>query len=273
MFTLRVGEIAVTALSDGYIDFEARRVLPDVPEDVWAARPEGIVGDDLRCWVTSYLIRAGNRVVLVDTGIGPRLLERWRGNCGALPQALTEAGVAPADVDTVICTHLHADHIGWNTVEQDGELRPTFPRARYLVHRAEWPRWQDSDDFSIARSVWPLLASGHLEWQDGEGEAAPGVHPLATPGHTPGHISVLVYDRGEGAVITGDAAHHPLELEHPDWSPTFDADRAQSAETRRALVERIEDEGLVVLGGHFPPPHAGRLVRVQARSVYEPLSR
>jgi glyoxylase-like metal-dependent hydrolase (beta-lactamase superfamily II) len=271
MKAITCGALSILPLSDGYIDLNLVRAFPGVQAAAWQAWPESVVGENLRCWLTSYLIRAGEQMILVDTGLGPRLTDSWRGEYGTLPRSLADAGVAPEQIDTVVTTHLHADHLGWNCEERDGVLQPTFPRARYVVHKDEWPRWADSDDRSIARCVRPLLAAGRLEWLDEEGDLVPGVRLLATPGHTPGHVSVLVYDRGEGAVVTGDASHHPAQIEHPEWSPTFDADPARAAQSRTALVERIEAEGLAVLGGHYPPPHAGRVLRVEQRRVYRPV--
>jgi glyoxylase-like metal-dependent hydrolase (beta-lactamase superfamily II) len=124
----------------------------------------------------------------------------------------------------------------------------------------------------VRRSVKPLAETGQLELVEDGHEPAPGVRLLATPGHTAGHVGILVYGQGEGGIIAGDIAHHPMEFEHPEWSPRFDADPAQAARTRTTLVERAEAEGLLVLGGHLPPPHAGRIVRVEQRRVYQPLS-
>ncbi len=269
---LRFGEVAVRTVSDGHLLLDLDGFFPNALIAEFRAYGAGLEGPDkLRCPLTSFVIETAGKTVLVDTGLG-NFLGRFEGACGTLPVELAAAGIAPERVDAAVFTHLHPDHVGWNCTERDGAYIPTFPNARYVVHRPEWERWKDVEAGYIRRHVLPLARAGQLDLVEDGFEPAPGVRLLSTPGHTAGHISVLVYGGGEGAVITGDAAHHPLELEHPDWSPSADDDREQSARSRAALVDRIEEEGLTVLGGHFPAPHAGRLVRVESRRVYKPLA-
>lgn len=277
MQTLRFGDYIVDAISDGCIYFDPMGFFPDVPQNEvsHACAAHGLgPGEKFGCYLTSYLIRRPGRTILVDTGVGPDQ-GRFQGTVGLLPAALAVAGVETEEVDTVLFTHLHVDHVGWNFTEYEGGQRPTFPNARYLINRVEWERWSGFESNAINQSVKPLADTGQLELVGDGYEPAPGVRLLATPGHTAGHIGILIYGQrdgqGEGGIIAGDIAHHPMELEHPDWSPRFDDDRAQAARTRAALVERAEAEGLVVLGGHLPPPHAGRIVRVEQRRVYQPL--
>ena len=271
MPTLSVGTARIEAVSDGYLDEEREHFFPDLAATAFAAHPEALVDGKLRFPLTSYLIRTSGRTVLVDTGLGPRLRGGRAGVTGLLPGALTALGVAPEQVDTVLFTHLHFDHVGWNCVEREGGWAPRFPNARYLIHRPEWERWSTESFRYLAEQVQPLFQTHHVQLIDDGCEPVPGVQVLNTPGHTAGHISILVYSSGEGGVITGDAAHTPLELEQPDCSPAIDEDPAQSAASRSMLVQRIEAEGLLVLGGHFPPPHAGRVLRVGPRRVYQPL--
>jgi glyoxylase-like metal-dependent hydrolase (beta-lactamase superfamily II) len=269
--TLSIGAVRVDALSDGYLDEDRATFFPTLPASDFADHPEAFVDGRLRFPLTSYLIRTDGRTVLVDTGLGPRMRGGRSGVTGLLPGALAALGVTPEQIDTVLFTHLHFDHVGWSCVERDGTWSPRFPNARYLIRRPEWERWSAESYRYLEEHVRPLLRSHQAELVDDGCEPAPGVRMLDTPGHTPGHVSVLVYSRGEGGVITGDAAHTPLELERPECSPAIDEDPAQSAASRTMLVERIEAEGLMVLGGHFPPPNAGRLLRVGPRRVYQPL--
>jgi glyoxylase-like metal-dependent hydrolase (beta-lactamase superfamily II) len=188
-----------------------------------------------------------------------------------LMDSLAAREVRPDQVDAVLMTHMHPDHVGWNCTEVNGELRPTFPNARYVSTPAEWKRWVTVEAGFVLRHLLPLEAAGQLDLVEDGYEPAPGVSLLATPGHTPGHVSVLVYGGGEGAVITGDLMHHPIEVEHPDWSPSADDDPDLSARSRLALVERVEAEGLTLLGGHFPEgQHAGRVLRVEGRRRFRP---
>lgn len=272
MPTFNLGTATIDALSDGHLDEELGRFFPGVPASAFAAHPEALAGTCVRFPLTSYLIRAAGRTVLVDTGLGPRMRGGRAGVAGLLPGALAALGVPPERIDTVLFTHLHFDHVGWNCVERDGAWTPMFANARYVVRRTEWERWSVESHNYLEQQVRPLLAGGHVELVDDGHEAAPGVSLLDTPGHTAGHVSVLVYSGGEGGVITGDAAHTPLEVEQPELSPAADEDPARSADSRRQLVERIEAEGLLIMGGHFPPPSMGRLLRVEQRRVYRPLS-
>ena len=272
MQTLHFGDITIDALSDGYLDLAIEGFFPDAPAETWKRYPESVVGDKLRCALTTYLIRTGGRAVLVDTGLGPRI-GRWDGVAGQLPGSLKAAGIRPEQVDVVIATHLHADHVGWNCTEvSGGRFQPTFPNAQYIVDRHEWEYWDATGARYLDRTIRPLFETNQLNLVEDGYEPASGITLLSTPGHTAGHISVLVFAGGEGAVVTGDAAHHPIEIEHPDWSPGMDQDRELSAHSRTVLVDRVEAEGLTLLGGHFPAPHAGRVVRVEHRRVYQPLT-
>lgn len=271
MQRLTFGSITVEALSDGELGLPLATMFPAA--DIEAFRRHGGVdaAGIATALLTTFVIRTGGRLILVDTGIGPDLggLARFgfSGEVGFLPGALAKAGIDPNAVDTVVSTHLHGDHIGWNTTGQDGAAKPTFPNARYVVTRTEWEhRATVAGAESVARSLTPIEAAGQLTLVDDGHEVAPGVSLLATPGHTPGHVSVLVMGgRGEGGVITGDAAHHPAEMEAPEIVAAFDADPVVSSASRAALVARAEAEGLTVMGGHFPPPTAGKVVRVGQR--------
>lgn len=270
MQTRRIGSATVLALSDGRLIFDPAQQFPGMPVELLAAHG----GIEQGRWVaplTTFVVSIGGTTVVIDTGLGPSL-GRFTGETGALPAALRLAEVDCARVDRVVLTHLHADHVGWNLSDVQGEPRPTFPNARYICTRAEWDFWRDSPAGYIARCVKPLVESGQMELVEDGHEPAAGVRLLATPGHTPGHVSVLLYDGGEGAVITGDALYNPAQLEQPQWSSASDTDPALSARSRATLADRIADEGLVVLGGHFPPPQAGRLLRVEQRCIFQPLT-
>ena len=269
MQTIRLGSITIDAVSDGELGLPIAMMLPGA--DVAAASALG--GIDAKgialAPLTTFIIRAGGRVILVDTGVGPSLkgfedMDAGR-PVGLLPAALAGAGVTPESVDFVVSTHLHGDHIGWNTLTTDGVSTPMFPRARYVITRVDWEnRATIAGNGATARSLAPLEAAGQLMLIDDDGHAVvPGVELLFTPGHTPGHTSILVREGGSGAVITGDAAHHPIEMEDPDLKAVFDSDPDQAVRSRHALVARIEAEGLTVLGGHFPAPTAGQIVRVE----------
>lgn len=271
MQTLTFGAITVDALSDGEIGLPLENMFPGVDAELFRVHggisPEGATLAPL----TTFVVRTAGRLILVDTGMGPDLSPLARfgfsGTVGLLPAALAAAGVEADNVDDVVFTHLHSDHIGWNTVLRDSSHEPMFPRARYIVTRTEWEhRARTAGRESAERCLAPVELSGQLTLVDDGHEVAPGVSLLATPGHTPGHTSVLVMgSSGEGGIITGDAAHHPAELENPELTPAFDFDPAQSAKSRLALVERAEAAGLIIMGGHFPAPTAGTIVKVEQK--------
>lgn len=271
MEQLRFGSITVDALTDGEIACPLVQMFGEVDAELFRVHGGLTEAEHLSALLTTFVIRTAGKLVLVDTGMGPDIAPLARfgftGAVGGLPDSLAEARVDPASVDAVVSTHLHSDHIGWNTVDENGKRRPMFPNARYVVTRTEWEhRSTVAGPKVTAHSLDPLEASGQLTLADDGYEVAPGVSLFATPGHTPGHTSVLVMGgNGEGGIITGDAAHHPAEMENPDLSPLYDSDPVQSAVSRRALVERAEAEGLVVMGGHFPAPTAGKVVRVGER--------
>jgi glyoxylase-like metal-dependent hydrolase (beta-lactamase superfamily II) len=165
----------------------------------------------------------------------------------------------------VVCTHLHTDHVGWNTRLVDERWVPTFSNARTQVARAEWEHWQSEDDPTMKRtlgdSVQPLFDADLVDLVDTDHEVTEGVRFEPTPGHTPGHVAVRISSRGEEAVITGDLVHHPAQFALPGWRCVADTDPALANQTRRAFMERYADTPTLVIGTHFAGPTAGRLVR------------
>jgi glyoxylase-like metal-dependent hydrolase (beta-lactamase superfamily II) len=219
--------------------------------------------------IHTFVIQAPDLTVLVDTCVGN---DKDRG--GQRPfhmmrtsflDDLTAAGVPPESVDVVLCTHLHVDHVGWNTRLDGGRWVPTFPRARYLFARREWEHWsserRDDTQRVIADSVQPVLDAGLAELVDMEHHVSPELWLEPTPGHTPGHVSVHLKSADDEAVITGDLMHHPVQMAEPQWASHFDSDPDAARKTRRAFCERYADGPVTVLGTHFHAPTAGRVVR------------
>ncbi|MGW7255240.1 MBL fold metallo-hydrolase [Streptomyces sp. NPDC054834] len=251
-------------------------LLPDATPDVvtgqdWLrphfADDEGI----LRLDSHSFAFTLGGLRILVDTGIGngkERANPAWHNLDTDYLQRLTAAGFAPDTIDLVLLTHLHADHVGWNTQEVNGEWVPTFPNARHLTSRTEREFWAGYDMDEARRqmfrdSVIPVEQAGLLDLIDvpAEGvDVAPGLRLLPTPGHTPGHIAVELNSRGQTALITGDCIHHPVQLAHPAIGACVDIDPEQSEASRRDLLGTLADTDTLVLGTHFAPPTAGRVI-------------
>jgi glyoxylase-like metal-dependent hydrolase (beta-lactamase superfamily II) len=167
----------------------------------------------------------------------------------------------------VLCTHLHVDHVGWNTMLVDGQWRSTFPNARYLIGRKEFDHWQGHGpanargDDPFSDSVKPVFEAGLVDFVESDRAICPEIRLEPTPGHTPGHVSVRISSKGEEALITGDVMHHPCQMAHPEWPSAADGDPAQARATRQALLDRCAGAPLLVIGTHFAGPTAGRVVR------------
>ncbi|MFK8905704.1 MBL fold metallo-hydrolase [Streptomyces sp. YS-3] len=219
----------------------------------------------------SFAFFVGGVRVLVDTGIGngkERANPAWHNLQTDFPARLAAAGYSPDSVDLVILTHLHADHVGWNTREANGEWVPTFSNARYLTSRTEREFWASYDMEEPRKqmfrdSVIPVEEAGLLDLIDvpeGGVEIAPGLRLIPTPGHTPGHLAVELTSRGQTALITGDCLHHPVQLAQPTISACVDIDPAQSTASRRKLLASLADTTTLLLGTHFAPPTAGHVI-------------
>jgi glyoxylase-like metal-dependent hydrolase (beta-lactamase superfamily II) len=209
--------------------------------------------------------------VLVDTGIGngkERANQAWHNLRTDFLERLTAAGFPPDSVDLVILTHLHADHVGWNTRQVNGEWVPTFPNARYLTSRAEREFWatydmEEAREQMFRDSVIPVEQAGLLSTVDVPhkgAEISPGLRLIPTPGHTPGHVAVELTSQEETALISGDCVHHPVQLAHPVIGACVDIDPRQSEATRRELLGSLAGTDTLLLGTHFAPPTAGRVV-------------
>ena len=272
--SLTVGTVQVTAVCDVTADFPAplARAFPQVEAAAWAPwrrRHPGAFGDGdrwrLRDWC--FVVRARDRVVLVDTGVGGPGVPgaTWIGTPGRLPAELPAAGVEPDEIDLVVLTHLHLDHIGWNLAWDGDRPRPRFPRARYLVQRADWELFAtggDEDDrAAFDRCVAPLQALGVAELLDGDRTLDAELTLLHTPGHTPGSQSLLVSSGTDAALLWGDVANHPAQIGRPDWGPRSDLQPEVARRTRRRLLDRIETEAMWLVPAHFPETF-GTIARV-----------
>jgi glyoxylase-like metal-dependent hydrolase (beta-lactamase superfamily II) len=215
--------------------------------------------------VQAVLVEAPGLKLVVDTCIGndkPRRMTRGIGLKTGFLQRLESAGWSRDDVDAVVCTHLHIDHIGWNTMLEDGRWVPTFPRARYLMSRREYEFWaQDKEDdeqvVAMGDSVQPLFDAGLVQLVEPDHVLSPEVRLLPSPGHTPGHVSVAIESQGRRAVITGDMMHHPCQIARPELLARFDSDHAGALATRRRLLAEWVDQPVLVVGTHFVAPAAG----------------
>jgi len=276
-----IGDVTVTRITETINEMEAHMLLEgartsDIAALPWL-KPHFVTPDHrLVLSIHALVIEAPGRRIVVDTCIGndkERLWPNISGLDGPFLQSMRRAGFAPETVDTVLCTHLHVDHVGWNTMLVDGEWVPTFPNARYLVERGELAYWQrgqdvfDGNGWNVVQeqafddSVAPLLAAGLIDPVDADHRICPQVRLVPTPGHSPGHVSVHIASQGMEAYITGDLCHHPCQLAHTGWSLDLDFDKAMARSTRERFLAGVEGRDVLVIGTHWAGPSAGYVRR------------
>ncbi len=280
MQTWQVGDVKVTQIVElVFTGLDA--FLPDAtPEAVlpieWLRphfiTPEGV----LRFSIHALVIDTGARKIIVDTCVGndkPRdVFPDWHMLQTGFLEDLASAGYPRESIDTVLCTHLHLDHVGWNTMLEGGQWVPTFPNARYLLERSEFayvaqeaeaedvePWLRDMNRAVMADSIRPVVDAGLIDLVDADHRLCEEVRLMPTPGHTIGHGSVHIASRGESALITGDFIHHPCQLAHPEWSVTTDYDPSDSVSTRERVFAELADGPTLVIGTHWPEPTAGKI--------------
>ena len=285
--TITVGEVSLTALLDIDVAFPIGidQVFTGLAPDDWeinrARYPEAFSSDGgWRYVVTCYLLRTGDRCVLVDTGCGSSALAfpSFIGVGGALAGSLTAIGVSAEEVDTVVITHIHPDHVGGVLASGAGDPSPAFPRARYLVPRLDWDAWsrpEVQEAFPVpyvGDTIAPLIEQGAVDLVDGDHRLSPQLTLLPTPGHTPGSTSLLIDSGGERAMLVGDVWLHPSQVTDPALACAFDMDAEVARTTRAAMAQRIAEEAMTMGACHFPEPF-GQLVRLEGRHHWMPVRR
>jgi glyoxylase-like metal-dependent hydrolase (beta-lactamase superfamily II) len=263
-----IGDVRVTKVVEHELPIPLNGLLKDVPAG--AAERHGWLKPDFlddaglcRLSIHGLVIDTGERRILVDTCVG-NLREGlvFPPAESTFIDSLAAAGYAIEDIDTVVCTHLHFDHVGWNTRLVDGKWVVTFTNARYLIGRVEWEHWSvtDGDYSNVGDTVRPVVESGAADLVEVDHQICPQVRLVPTPGHTPGHVSVVIESGGQRAVITGDMAHHPLQFAEPEIGAPADSDSSLAAKTRRIFLAERAHDGALVIGTHFGGPTAGRVV-------------
>jgi glyoxylase-like metal-dependent hydrolase (beta-lactamase superfamily II) len=282
MQALRFGDIQVSRLVEAEgPGFYPGFMLPEHDEAAFAAELGWLqphwhhaATGRLIMSVHSYVIRTAHHTILVDTCVGNDKSRPstppWHNQRTDFLERLTAAGVPPESVDVVLCTHLHVDHVGWNTRLQDGRWVPTFPNARYLFHKDEYAYWEQrqepeggsagSGDGCFADSVLPVMEAGQAVLVGGDHAIDDNLWLEPTPGHSPGHVCLNLQAGGGRAVFSGDLMHHPVQCAWPEWNSRFCHDPAQSRATRQRFVDRHADRDVIVLAAHFAKPTAGRIV-------------
>jgi len=266
----KIGEITVDRLIESeYPWAPALEFLPTLTPDLLAENRNWMrpVALDDRDWLVlcfqSYVLRTPHHTILVDTCIGndknrPNT-PKWHMKADqAYMHALAAAGLSVLDVDIVMCTHLHVDHVGWNTRLENGQWVPTFPRARYLFAKQEFAYWSEQNArtpvLPFADSVLPIVEAGRHELVSSAHALDDHIRLMPTPGHTPDHFSVVIGRGRDEAMIVGDLIHSPLQARYPEISMRADVDPGQAAATRRSFLERYCDSSTVCCTAHFPSP-------------------
>jgi glyoxylase-like metal-dependent hydrolase (beta-lactamase superfamily II) len=277
---MKLGEVAITPVVEiGRSSFATASMLPDSRADAIAAhytwlKPhffDEAVGD-LGSRIQTYLVKTPEHTIVIDTCVGNDKRREgsalWHMRAGGYLDDLAAAGVTPEQVDFVVCTHLHVDHVGWNTRFVDGRWVPTFPRARYIVAGEEWEYWRHEKDECIVDSVMPVVEHGQVDLVESDHALGRWLRFEPSPGHTPGHVSVRLETSAGRAVFSGDLMHRVVQVAEPQWSSIFCADPMRAAVTRRDFVERYADSGVLVLAAHFPRP--GYIVREGGGTRFTP---
>ena len=272
----RVGDVEVARIVEvNAFEDDISMLLPDAtPEFVqqypWLCPHFATKDGKMILSFQAFVLRSRGKAFMIDTCIGNdrhREFDVFTNMQTSFLQDLRDAGFPPEQIAGVLCTHLHFDHVGWNTQKVDGRWVPTFPQARYYFGHKEFAHWKHLRDTGgyhhvdhLVDSVDPVLEAGLVDFIDPDFLLTDEVSLIPTPGHTPGHVSVLIRSRGEEAVITGDMMHHPIQLAVPTTHGRFDMDQAQGAKTRVEFIDRFANKPTLVIGSHFSDPTAGHIV-------------
>ncbi len=262
--SLVVGDVRLTLIPDGYHRCDPTTTFVGSTQDHWDAHRH-LLDDRGRVVMTMGALLAelpGGERVLIDLGFGPRTvilaelaMEFWGGR---LVSSLAKVGLQPDDVDTVLYSHLHIDHVGWTTDREHDGL--TFDRARHVMMRSEWEHWRTRPGAGGPTERDIAVLADRVELVDGESEVMPGITLVPTPGHTPGHCSFLVVSGTDRAVVLGDAIHCPLQITHPEWAFVADDNPEAAKRARDRLLRELDEPETVVVGPHFPDAVFGRVL-------------
>ncbi len=267
-----VGKVKITKIVELETVGSTRFILPlasneEIQKLPWLIPHFATEEGRLKMSIHSLVVETPTRRIVVDTGLGNdkegRKVPTWNNRTEPFLEKMTAAGFPPDSIDTVLCTHLHVDHVGWNTRLVGGKWVPTFTNARYVFGKIEYDYWKahsDSPEHAAVfnDSVKPIADAGLTDLVASDQKLCDEITLIPTPGHSPGHMSIHIVSDGQQALLTGDAAHHPCQMTHLDWSSTADSDPKQSAVTRRELFGRFADQPTLVIGGHYNAGHLKR---------------
>jgi glyoxylase-like metal-dependent hydrolase (beta-lactamase superfamily II) len=268
MESVRIGEVEVIALNDMTPPLrDPEDFFPDIPLADWGPhKEENLIEGKIQLYYACFALRTQGKIIMVDTGIGPGPHHHRGGHRGDLLHEMQLKGLDPEDVELVVHTHLHHDHIGWNVSGDGGSgFRATFPNARYLVPRNDWNYFTQpailEENQAVKDCVLPLEGLGVMELVDSGVAINSQLSTTPTPGHTPGHVNVLIESEGQKGAIVGDMIHLKVEVDNPNWCPGADVDKPTSRESRKSMLTRFAAENYIVAACHFwPEDHFGRVV-------------
>jgi len=270
----RIGAVTVTKIVELEVTGGSRFLLPQATyEEIlpieWLQPDFADERGRLKMSIHALVVETPGRRIIVDICLGNdkenRRIPTWNQTQTSFLADLAAAGYARETIDTVVCTHLHVDHVGWNTMLVDGHWVPTFPKARYLMGRVEYRHWttqREREDMAVvlADSVAPVWAAGLVDLVETDHRICDEISLVPTPGHTPGHVSLRIASMGEEALITGDFMHHPCQIARPDWSSTADSDPAEARLTRERMLTGLADTSILVICTPFAGRTAGHIV-------------
>ena len=277
----KVGDVKITRRNEGE-RAGPMFVVPDaIPENIikmpWLQPYFSDSEGNTIVSVHALVIETKEKCIIVDTCLGndkERHIPSWNNLQTKFLEDLESAGYKTDDIDTVLCTHLHTDHVGWNTILVDDKWEPTFKKADYLFGREEWNYTEKQlgnplyAEF-INDSIIPIIDSGLVKFVELDEKICEEITLEPTLGHTPGHVSIKIFSNGEKAAITGDFLHHPCQMEKLDWISSADWDPELAKETRRRKLLNYADEKTLVFGTHFASPSAGYVVKKDYHFIFE----
>ena len=271
----QIGEVSVTCITELLLPVEYYEKYPFMPE----ARPEALQEipwlypnfvspeGELLISIQALLVQTKSFNLLVDTCIGndkPRKITANQALSTEFLHDLAATGCDRKAINYVVCTHLHVDHVGWNTMKVQDRWQPTFPNARYLLGRDEYDYWSKSESEDqmpvMEDSIAPIFEAELVDLVETNHRISDEIRLVPTAGHTPGHVSVVIESTGEIALITGDMMHHPCQIARPHWTVSFDEDQEVAARCRANILKELADSRTLVIGTHFAAPTAGKVV-------------
>ena len=249
-------------------------MFPTTDSHDWEPYHDALEDCQLQLYYGHFYLRSMGKTIMVDTGMGPGPHPSRANRTGDMINQLKISGVNPEDVDLVLITHMHIDHVGWNIDYSGSEPKPTFPNARYLAPQLDWDHFTKpefaKDAPWVEENILPLEKMGLLDLIGDGYVVNDEITAIATPGHTPGHMVFDITSQGEKAMVVGDLLHSRVQIEHPEWTAGVDTDKEASQKNRTMILERAESEDIVIAAGHFhPDDHIGKVIRLEGKRYWQ----